>query len=85
MSKSEPKLVIVMQNTTLSAELKAVLADSEQRGEPVRVALDVAGRRIEADIQVLHGPAPVFGGPGNTTTMSLCAVEDVRLPVKEIA
>lgn len=79
-----PQLVIVLQNTTLSAEMRAVLAQSECHGEPLRVTLDVAGRRIEANIQVIHGPAPVFGGPGNATTLSLCAVEDKRLPVQEV-
>jgi hypothetical protein len=44
----------------------------------------VAGREIEAQLEVLNGPSPVFGGPHNTTTMSLCAVGPERKSVQEV-
>lgn len=79
----EPQLVIVLKNTTIGAELHHKLTVAQQFGEPLRVKLIVADHEVEAQLEVLNGPAPVFGGPHNTTTMSLCAVGPERKPVQE--
>lgn len=80
----EPQLVIVLKNTRIGTELRHKLATAQQFGEPLQVKLIVAEHEVEAQLEVLNGPSPVFGGPYNTTTMSLCAVGPERKPVQEV-
>lgn len=81
---NEPQLVIVVKNTSVSPEIRAAVKAAETFGEPLAVRLQVAGRDIEAQLEVISGLNQVYGGPRDTTTMVLCPVESVRKPVQEV-
>lgn len=81
---NDPQLVIVLKNTSLGSVIRTALTDSEQLGEPLHVKLTVSGHEIEAHLQVLSGPSPVYGGPRNATTLVLCAVEPERKTVQVV-